>query len=187
MLKSLLLVAFTLGASGCEVTRPLYPTGIYRTPTAFRRQQPSIAGSKAGLVAFQRKVLVIRHLNSISIHTKISLDSVWGYAADGWAYRIYRRGAYKVEQKDTLMIYSRHEGKATHYYFSAGLAGPVISLSKNKLRQAFAENTVFVGLLRQLRWYESPLVSVQGPTTYKTYKVAALYRQSLTLPSNQPR
>jgi hypothetical protein len=188
MLKPLLLAALLLGLVGCEASHPLYPTGIYRTAAAFRRRQPSLAGTKAGLTAFQHKVFVINQLSKSARRTKTALDSVWGYAAaDGQAYRTYRRGAYKVAQEDTLMIYSRHEGKATHFYFSTGLAGPVIALNKKMLRQTFADNTAFINLLGQLRWYESPLAPVQAPTTYKTYKIAALYRQSLTLPGTQPR
>ncbi len=188
MLKSLLFAALLLGLVGCEVSHPLYPTGIYQTAAAFRRRQPSLVGTKAGLTTFQHKVFVLNQLSKATQRTKTALDSVWGYATtDGQAYRTYRRGVYKVAQQDTLMVYSRHEGKSTHYYFSAGLTGPVISLSKKRLRQAFADNSVFISLLNQLRWYESPLAPEPGPTIYKTYKIAALYRQSLTLPGNQPR
>ena len=188
MLKSLLLATLLPGLVSCEVSHPLYPTGIYRTAVTFRQRQPSLAGTKADLTAFQHKVFVIDKANRSSPRIKIALDSVWGYATtDGQAYRTYQRGAYKVAQEDTLMIYSRHVGKTTNYYFSAGLAGPVIPLNKKRLRREFANNTVFINLLDQLRWYESPLALVQAPTSYKTYKVAALYRQSLTLPGNQPR
>jgi hypothetical protein len=188
MLKSLLLVAAVGGLAGCQASRPFYPTGLYRTAADFRNQQPALPGTKAGRTSFGRKAFVVETAGSTSHRTKIPLDSLWGYAAEGWAYRIFRRGVCKVKQNDTLVIYSQHVGKSTHHYFSAGLTGPVTLLTKKKLQQAFATNNAFITLLKQLKWHESVLAVQQAPGSYKSYRIVALYRQSLGLPTSyQPR
>ena len=185
-MKALLAVILGAGLAGCQASRPFYPTGLYRTAADFRRQKPSLPGTKAGRTSFGRKAFVVKATGDNTQRTKLPLDSLWGYVAEGQAYRILRRGACKVEQNDTLMIYSQHAGKSTHHYFSAGLMGPVTFLTKKNLRQAFAGNIAFISLLNQLKWHDSVLAAQQLPGSYKNYRIVTLYRQSLGLPDKQP-
>lgn len=183
-IPTLLLGALALLAA-CQGTRPLYPTGLYRTAGDFRLHRPALAGFRAGRVPLARKLYV---RTAPGEHQKVPLDSLWGYAgADHEAFRVYQRGTYQIEQVDTVVVYSRHKGKNIHYYFSAGLAGPVIQLSSHKLKQAFASNPTFLRLLKQRRWYQS-LDATQSPAgAPKAYRLVALYRQSLGLPASAAR
>lgn len=171
--------------AACQSTRPLYPTGLYRTAEDFRQHRPALAGIGAGRVVLARKLYV---RTGPGERQKVPLDSLWGYAgANHEAFRVYQRGIYQLEQVDTLVVYSRHEGKATHYYFSAGLVGPVTRLSNRKLKQTFASNPAFLHLLKQRKWYQ-PLDATQSPAgAPKAYRLVALYRQSLGLPAAAAR
>ena len=201
MPKSLLLAGLLLGLASCQSERlRLSPTGVYSTAASFRQQQPSLAGSQVSRSWLRRRVFVADPAASGS-RTKVSLDTVWGYAgANGRAYRVFKRGTYQVEQPDTLTIYSQQELKylpnsspgsnvllpETNYYFSAGLAGPVQPLTKKNLRRAFANNPTFLQLLQHLKWSQALTASPAQPTVSRTYKIVDLYRQSLALPTAQP-
>ena len=183
----LLLGSLLLSLAACQTGRPSLPTGIYKNSAAFRRQQPSLAGSGAGQVFLARKLYVRNPPGRAERRTKVPLDSAWGYAgADRGAYRIFRRVAYRVEQPDTLAIYSRvvSNGKSTStiYYFSSGLDGPVIRLSRRKLRQAFANNPPTLNSFQTLKWYQS-LDHFDRTPQGRRFRLVALYRQSLGLPA----
>lgn len=183
-IPTLLLGALALLVA-CQSTRPLYPTGLYYTAEDFRLHRPALPGTGAGRVLLARKMYV---RTAPGERRKVPLDSLWGYAgANREAFRVYRRGVYLVEQVDTLVVYSRHEGKTTHHYFSTGLSGPVTSMSRRKLKQTFADNPTFLRLLRQRKWYQS-LEATQSPAgALKAYPLVALYRQSLGLPAAAAR
>lgn len=190
MIKYLLLAGL-LGLAGCQTSRPQSPTGIYKTAAAFRRQQPSLAGLNAGKVFLARKVYVLNAPGSSERRTKVSLDSVWGYAgANHAAYRLYKHAAYEVEQADTLSIYSRlvSNGKTQQriYFFSQGLTGPVQRLSKKYLKQTYADNPRFLDQLASMKWYHSLAFHESPPAGPRSFRLATLYRQSLGLPTISP-
>jgi len=189
---ALLLSTLLLGAAACQTGRPLSPTGIYKTAGAFRQQQPSLLGDRAGQLLFSRKLYVVAPAGSSKLRTKIASDSVWGYAgANREAYRLYRRLAYRVEQVDTLSVYSRvvSNGKSQHtiYYFSQGLSGPVMRLSKKYLKRTYAGNSRFLELLASLKWYQSVAAYESPAMGPRAFRLVALYRQSLGLPASYPR
>ena len=190
--KLLLSAALGLGLSACQTGRPPYPTGIYRTAADFRQQRPALAGAKAGRVFLARKVFVTNAPGSVERRTKVSQDSTWGYAgADHQAYRLTRHGAYRVEQTDTLMVYSRQEGSGRQrriaYYFSAGLSSPVHPLSNRWLKRTYPDNIVFLQSLKHAKWYQPLAAHAQQPLALKSFWLVALYRQSLGLPASYPR
>ncbi|QKG55625.1 hypothetical protein GKZ68_02615 [Hymenobacter sp. BRD128] len=183
-----LLWAGLLGLAGCQTSRPQSPTGIYKTAAAFRQRQPSLAGLNAGKVFLARKVYVVNAPGSGERRTKVSLDSVWGYAGSNHvAYRLYKHAAYEVEQADTLSIYSRltSNGKTQQriYFFSQGLTGPVQRLSKKYLKQAYADNPRFLDPLASMKWYHSLAFYESPPAGPRSFRVVALYRQSLGMPA----
>ena len=189
----LVVVSLTLSLAGCQSSRLVYPTGIYKSATSFRQQRPNTPGTQAGRVLFQRKLFVETAAAGGHDHTKVALDSAWGYAAaNGAAYRVYRRQAFRVEQVDSLVLYSHQEylpdpayaatatplQHTTRYYFSNGLNGPVQLLTRKRLKRTFATNLAFVQLLDQ-RLFHSLAAREQQGSDPNTYRVVALYRQSL--------
>jgi hypothetical protein len=192
MRHALIVSTLLLGAAACQSSRPLSPTGIYKTAEAFRQQQPSLPGSRAGRVLFSRKLYVLAPTGSGKQRTKVAVDSVWGYAgANQEAYRIYRHRAFRVEQADTLSVYSRvvSSGKSrqTIYYFSQGLNGPVERLSKKYLKRTYASSPRFLELLGSLKWYQSVAAYESPAAGPRSYRLVSLYRQSLGLPAAHPR
>jgi hypothetical protein len=176
------------GLAACQSSRPLSPTGIYKTAQAFRQQRPSLPGTNAGRVFLARKLYVVAPAGSGKARAKIALDSVWGYAgANHEAYRVYRRRAYRVEQADTLAMYSQvvSNGKSqqTIYFFSQGLNGPVERLSKKRLKQAYAAYPHFLELLGSVKWYQS-LAAYEVPAAgTRSFRLVSLYRQAIGLPA----
>ncbi len=189
----LLLILYSallsLALAGCQTSYPTYPTGIYRTAAELRQQQPSLPGTQARTNFFHSKLLVTNPDGAGSAgvqRLKVPADSAWGYANGGRAYRVCRQGRYRgefrVEQRDTLTVYSRPEGKTVAYYVSVGLHGPLVPLYQRALRRAFADNSTFLASLARLRWYESSQVAVRVPTGGWRFRVVDFYRQSLGLP-----
>jgi hypothetical protein len=186
------LVGLLLGLAACQSSRPMSPTGIYTSSSAFRQQKPSLAGPQAGKVFFARKLYVVNAPGSSARRTKISLDSVWGYAGSNHLpYRIYQRRAYEVEQADTLSIYSQiiSNGRTQQriYFFSQGLNGPVQRLSKKHLKRAYVDNPQFLGLLASLKWYQSLESYESPPAGPRSFRLVGLYRQALGQPATYPR
>jgi hypothetical protein len=192
MRHPLVFSALLVGLAACQSSRPLSPTGIYKTAQAFRQQQPSLPGTNAGRVFMGRKLYVVAPTSSGKQRTKIALDSAWGYAgANHEAYRLYRRQAYRVEQADTLAVYSRvvSNGRSQQivYYFSQGLNGPVERLSKKRLKRAYAASPSFLALLGSVKWYQS-LAAYEAPASGpRSFRLVSLYRQSLGLPATYSR
>jgi hypothetical protein len=189
----LVAASLALSLSACQSSRLVYPTGIYKSAASFRQQRPNTPGTQAGRVLFQRKLFVETAAAGGHDRTKVALDSAWGYAAaNGAAYRVYRRQAFRVEQVDSLVLYSHQDylpdpayvatatplHHTTRYYFSNGLTGPVQLLTRKRLKRTFATNLAFVRLLDQ-RLFHSLTAREQQGSDPNTYRVVALYRQSL--------
>jgi hypothetical protein len=190
--KFLVLVGPGLMLGACQASRPPYPTGIYRTAADFKQQRPALAGTNAGQVFLARKVFVTNASGSADRRTKVLRDSTWGYAgADHQAYRLTEHGAYRVEQSDTLMMYSRQEGSGRQqriaYYFSAGPSSPVHPLNNKWLKRTYPNNAAFLQSLNHAKWYQSLATHVQQPPALKSFRLVSLYRQSLGLPTSYPK
>ena len=193
MRYTLLAASLALGLSACQISRTTYPTGIFTSAAAFRQRQPSLVGDKAGRVVFRRKLFVE---GPTTPRTTVAMADAWGYAdTRGTAFRVFKGHPFQVEQADSLVLYSNQEYKSdpayvatatpnkltTAYYFSRGLTGPVQPLTRRRLRRTFADSPTFLGLLDQ-RPHRSLLANQSPATAPPSYRVVALYRQSLAQP-----
>ncbi|MGZ4072917.1 MAG: hypothetical protein ACXVDZ_05355, partial [Bacteroidia bacterium] len=107
--------------------------------------------------ALFKNSLIIRLRNGKKIILK--KEKIWGYQDEkGIYYRYENRQFYKVEQLDTIMIYSRNscdsETNSTDYYFSKNKNSEIYTLSRKNLKKEFAQNSCFVEKLdKYLKWY----------------------------------
>ncbi|MGI4833561.1 MAG: hypothetical protein ACRYFK_08890 [Janthinobacterium lividum] len=187
MSKLLLPAAALAGLAACQTSHLPYSAGIYRSAAAFRQQRLNLNGTQVKPAFTGHHLLVVQAKSGAIKRVKVAPDSIWGYVtARGQAYRTFQRQAYSIRQVDTLTIYSRHVGKNTHFYFSQGLTGPIVVLAPKRLRETFGSNPTFMSLLGQFKWYQR--LEAPEPTAGSTqprgtsYRVVALYRQSLGLP-----
>ena len=160
----------TLAAVAVATPLTVPPTGVYRTAAQFRRQAPAVAGTDVRLSPKRGGFVVVRERGPKTSKTTVPFDSAWGYVdKSGRAFRYYREVEYRVEQADTLTVYSsitvpgRGEvggpfgGNVSgaqyyaprHYYFSRGLTGIPFLLTAKNLRLAFAAgNPEFVAEMK---------------------------------------
>ena len=179
-----------LGLAGCAASHR-FPAGVYGTSAQFRAQRPALAALDVFPTLSERGLVVVEKTPDAAFKLRVPLDRVWGYAdARGRGWRVAGGQAYFIEQADSLMLYSRWVGGrrqvSARYYFSAGLDGPVRPLERAELAQAFAaRNPDFVAALQRLKWYQS---LTGRDAAARTYRVAALFRQSLVpaVPQQRP-
>ena len=176
-----------LGLAGCAASHR-FPAGVYGNSAQFRAQRPALAGHDVFPTLSERGLVVVEKTPEATFKLNVPMGRVWGYAdAHGRGWRVSGGQAYFIEQADSLMLYSRWAGGrrqvSARYYFSAGLDGPVRPLESEELAQAFAaRNPDFIAALQRLKWYQS---LTGRDASARTYRVAALFRQSLVPAAQQ--
>ena len=163
------------------------PAGAYRTAAAYRHHQPQPAGADAFYPDKRSQVVVVVPRGPETAKLRVSPDSAWGYvSARGQSFRLYRGEEYRLDQADTLCVYSTsfvvvnglRVGAAAgrRYFFSRGLTGLIFPLTSFYLREAYgASNPAFAAALKQLPASRS-LTDYDRKTGL--YRVTSLYRQT---------
>lgn len=113
-------------------------------------------------------------------------DDVWGYKnKDGVFYRKHKNDFLRVEQQDSLIIYSTTTSTIKsnpvaritykYYYFSKSLHSEVFPLEKKWLLQEFNNNNCFIEKIKHsFKWYQD---YSNYDTKRKTYKIVELYKE----------
>ena len=142
--------------------------GVYRTIADYRHQRLTPAGEDIRYSAKREGYVVSTRRGSSTMKTTVPRDSVWGFVDDKQRlFRLQGPDEYRVEQPDTITVYSRNATTAndeqttrggavsgsvytaTHYFFSRGISGRIFPLSEKYLREAFAAgNPAFVAALK---------------------------------------
>ena len=163
------------------------PAGAYRTAAAYRHRQPQPAGADAFYPDKRGQVVVVVPRGPETVKLRVSSDSAWGYvSARGQSFRLYRGEEYRLDQADTLCVYSTsfmvvnglRVGAAAgrRYFFSRGLTGLIFPLTSFYLREAYgASNPAFAAALKQLPASRS-LTDYDRKTGL--YRVTSVYRQT---------
>ena len=131
--------------------------GAYRTVADYRHHRLSLAGTDIRYSAKHEQYIVSNERGSTKLKKAIVRDSVWGYVDNKFRlYRLQDLDEYRVEQADTITVYSRNATttgtelvgyrgavggstySATRYYFSRGINGRIYPLSDKYLRESFA-------------------------------------------------
>ena len=107
-------------------------------------------------------VLVVKLENDKKIFYKP--QSIWGYEDEkGTYYRYFKNEFYRIEQIDTIMIYSyQNEPSALDrdYYFSKTKNSMIFNLSRKKVRRAFCGNPCFLEKLEKYFKLENRYLSI---------------------------
>ena len=136
---SLLLVSATVPAGA----QP--QPGAYLSGQQLAANRPAIAGI-VGPLDKPAGYLEVVDPTTYAVH-RLPLARVWGYTtAAGQAYRLVNRQAFTIEQRDSLVVYSRqrtiqHSRSAhtvTEFFYSVGLTGDLRPLTRRGLRQHIA-------------------------------------------------
>ncbi len=160
-----LLFCFVTALAGGPVRAQLAPpaappgrAGVYRSAAHYRRHQLAPAGDDLRYSAKRDAFVVSTRRGSSTVKSSVARDSTWGYLDDKAAfYRVAGPDDYRVEQPDTITVYSRNTTSAgssqvsrsgavvgggvftaTHYYFSRGIAGRIFPLTEKNLVAVFA-------------------------------------------------
>ncbi len=149
---------------------PEAPLGAYRSAAAYRHRRPALTGDAIRFSPKHNEFVVSTQRGGSTFRQRIARDSVWGYVdAQRRLYRLQGPDDYRVEQADTLTIYSRNATTAgtdqitgyrggvggsvyttLHYYFGRGLMGPIYPLTDKNLREAYqAASPAFVAAVAQ--------------------------------------
>jgi hypothetical protein len=141
--------------------------------------------------------VVVREAGPGTVKIVVPPDSVWGYVSgNGHAFRFYRGEEYRIEQADTLTIYSSNTVPANseqtgnwgaplanrtyaakHYYFSRGITGIPFPLTVKNIQHAYeASNPNFVASVQNMG-----LTQTLSDFDRKTglFRVVKLYRDAL--------
>lgn len=160
-----LLFYFVAALAGGPVRAQLAPpvagpgrAGVYRSAAHYYRRQLVPAGNTLRYAAKRDAFVVSTRRGSSTTKNSIARDSTWGYV-DGKNnfYRVSGPDDYRVEQPDTITVYSRNTTAsgtsqmvgggaavgggvfmATRYYFSRGIAGRIFPLTEKNLVAVFA-------------------------------------------------
>jgi len=119
--------------------------GIYFSSQQLASNEPAVAGTVSP-VNKSAGYLEVVNANTYAVH-RLPLAQVWGYTtAAGKAYRLVGRQTFAIERHDSLVVYSRQrtiqQSRSTHtvteYFYSVGLDGNLLPLTRRGLRQRFA-------------------------------------------------
>ena len=163
------------------------PPGAYRTGAAYHRKQPQPAGLDAFYPDKHGQLVVVVPRGTKTAKLRVAPDSVWGFVSGkGHTSRLFRKEEYRLEQADTLCVYSQNSnavngalggttGAGTRYFFSRGLNGLVFPLTTRYLREAYeASNPAFIAAIGKLNIGQS-LVDFDRKTGL--FRVTTLYRK----------
>lgn len=145
--------------------------GVYRTVADYRHRHFAPAGDDVRYSAKRNRFSVNTRRGSDNIKITVPRDSVWGYVDEqGRFYRTQGPDDFRVEQADTITVYSRmatlstkdesgqmttfgagagsNVSTAKRYYFSRGVNGRIYPLNDKYLRESFAAGSpAFVAAL----------------------------------------
>ena len=144
------IIAFALASSLvlASVVVPAWAQprpGAYFSSQQLAANQPTVAGS-VGKLNTPAGYLEVVDPATYAVH-RLPLAQVWGYTtAAGQAYRLVGCKAFAIERHDSLVVYSRQrtiqQSRSTHtvteLFYSVGLDGAVLPLTRQGLRQRFA-------------------------------------------------
>lgn len=137
--SSLLLASVTVSAEGQP--RP----GAYFSSQEMAANQPAVAGT-VGHLSKPAGYLEVVNPATYAVH-RLPLTHVWGYTtAAGKTYRLVGHKAFAIERHDSVVVYSRQrtiqQSRSTHtvteLFYSVGLDGDLLPLTRRGLRQRFA-------------------------------------------------
>ena len=141
------ITAFALASSlllaSAAVSAEAQPRpGAYFSSQQLAANQPAVAGT-IGALNKPAGYLEVVSPTTYVVH-RLPLAQVWGYTtAAGKAYRLVGHQAFAIEQHDSLVVYSRQrpiqQGRSTHtvteFFYSVGLDGDVLPLTRRALRR----------------------------------------------------
>jgi hypothetical protein len=119
--------------------------GAYFSSQQLASNEPAVTGA-VGQLNKSAGYLEVVNAHTYAVH-RLPLAQVWGYTtAAGKAYRLVGRHAFAIERHDSLVVYSRQrtiqQSRSTHtvteYFYSVGLDGSLLPLTRRGLRQRFA-------------------------------------------------
>ena len=107
--------------------------------------------------AFWHDSLKVRFANKEKL--VLPNDSIWGTKYGENYYRYFKKRFYRLNQIDSLVVYSMHHstGKSSHtsYYFSKNVNSDIFQLTKKKLRIQFASDSCFLESIKDgFKWYQ---------------------------------
>ena len=138
-LASSLLLA-SAAVSAVAQSRP----GAYFSSQQLATNEPAVAGT-VGLPNKATGYLEVVSPATYTVH-RLPLARVWGYTTPaGKVYRLVGRQAFAIERHDSVVVYSRQrtiqQSRSTHtvteFFYSVGLDGEVLPLTRRGLRQGF--------------------------------------------------
>lgn len=118
--------------------------GAYFSSQQLASNEPAVAGA-VGQLNKSAGYLEVVNASTYAVH-RLPLTQVWGYTtAAGKAYRLVGRQVFAIERHDSLVVYSRQrtiqQSRSTHtvteYFYSVGLDGSLLPLTRRGLRQRF--------------------------------------------------
>ena len=113
----------------------------------------------------------------------IPKDSIFGYRREGTTYRLFKGESYEVLNAGAVpLLYKRiqmHGGRGAYtdvtYYFSKDAASPVLRLSHDNIRTAYATGTAFVEAVYDTLNTDGDLITYD--TYRRTYRLNKLYQR----------
>jgi len=137
--------SFLLASVVVPVWAQLRP-GAYFSSQQLASNEPAVAGTVSQLNKSAGYLEVV-NASTYAVH-RLPLAQVWGYttAAAGKAYRLVGRQSFAIERHDSLVVYSRQrtiqQSRSTHtlteFFYSVGLDGNLLPLTRRGLWQRFA-------------------------------------------------
>jgi len=119
--------------------------GAYFSSQQLASNEPAVAGTVSQLNKSAGYLEVV-NASTYAVH-RLPLAQVWGYTtAAGKAYWLVGRQSFAIERHDSLVVYSRQrtiqQSHSTHtlteFFYSVGLDGNLLPLTRRGLRQRFA-------------------------------------------------
>lgn len=163
---------------------------LYKTETEFTNGRPSFAfecKSKNKILLndfFIKNYVTVKEGDSTYKFLKRNL---YGYqTCNGQVYRFLNKKELLLLNNDKEILIYRHpitkpplgRTNVTNYYFSIGKNGKVLKLTFNNLKESFADNTIFLGLIESEFKYNTDLAGYDEKI--KKYRVNVLLEKSKT-------
>jgi hypothetical protein len=146
MKTTILALASSLLLASATVLAEAQPRpGAYLSSQEMAANQPAVAGT-VGHPSKPAGYLEVVNPATYAVH-RLPLARVWGYTtAAGKSYRLVGPKAFAIERHDSVVVYSRQrtiqQSRSTHtvteLYYSVGLDGDILPLTRRGLRQRFA-------------------------------------------------